>query len=567
MHLQMRFFRNKIDIDIYMIAAACIILLSMALRLFFIAQNWPRTDSDEGTVGLMALHIAQLKDFPVYMYGQGGTLGSLEAFVGALLFPLFGPTAFALRFGLLLLFALFLISMYALTSLLYTRGLALLTLVLLSLGTPEILFREYSALAGHAETPLFGALLVLVAARLALSSPEHQSAERRSWRRMLGYGVWGALVGLAFWNDPLAGPFMLTSAVFLFVFCRHELRRPVLICIGLGLLLGLFPILIYNFTVPLKESSLSVFSFLVDTGHPVASDSLFERLGVSFLVTLPISTGATPLCPTTGQNVWPLTAQILPCTLVHGAWSLVLAGCWLTAGIMALRFLHSTWRPFFERTMALDLRKETILQGARLMLVGSALLTFLIFALSVQSITGPWSNHRYLIALGVATPALLWPLWRTLTMASWRPARAVVLKLFCGLVLACYIVTMGVGTWLTTTQIAAAQSYMRARGDLASTLIKMHVTHIYTDYWSCNLTAFLTLERVQCDVLDTQLQQGVNRYQPYVSVVEHDPHAAYVFQADSPQARALALRLKQGTSGTLYLSTYVDGYVIYQPVN
>ncbi len=62
-----------------MLVASVIIALSTGLRLFFLIHHWPETNSDEGTVGLMALHIAHGTDFPVYMYGQGGTLGSLEA--------------------------------------------------------------------------------------------------------------------------------------------------------------------------------------------------------------------------------------------------------------------------------------------------------------------------------------------------------------------------------------------------------------------------------------------------------------------------------------------------------
>ncbi len=142
MHLNLRLLPSNIKIDRYKFSAIIIIVLSSALQFFFIVHNWPETNSDEGTVGLMALHIAHFKDFPVYLYGQGGTLGSLEAYVGALLFPIFGQTVFALRFGLLLLFIPFLISMYLLTSLLYSKGLALLTLILLSLGSSELLFRR-----------------------------------------------------------------------------------------------------------------------------------------------------------------------------------------------------------------------------------------------------------------------------------------------------------------------------------------------------------------------------------------------------------------------------------------
>jgi hypothetical protein len=44
--------------DRYHIAAFIVILLSSLLRFYLILLGWPSLDSDEGTMGLMALHIA-----------------------------------------------------------------------------------------------------------------------------------------------------------------------------------------------------------------------------------------------------------------------------------------------------------------------------------------------------------------------------------------------------------------------------------------------------------------------------------------------------------------------------
>src|SRR5260370_14320206 len=105
------------------------ILIATLLRFLLISQGWPQTDSDESTMGLMALHIAYRGEHPTFFYGQN-YMGSLEAYLGAVFFHLFGTSIFSLRMGLILLFTLFLISMYLLTSLLYSRGLALVSLVL-----------------------------------------------------------------------------------------------------------------------------------------------------------------------------------------------------------------------------------------------------------------------------------------------------------------------------------------------------------------------------------------------------------------------------------------------------
>jgi hypothetical protein len=558
MMLQLRSGHWKFSVDGYMLAAALIIVLSCSLRLFFIAHNWPETNSDEGTVGIMALHVAHLSDFPIYLYGQG-ELGSLEAYVGALLFPVFGPTVFALRFGVLLLFIPFLIAMYQLASLLYNRKLALLTLVLLSIGSPEVLFREFAALAGHGEMPLSGALILLVTTRLALSVPEDENKPGK--RRLLGYSLWGFLVGAALWNDPLSLPFALSSGLFLLLFCRVELRRSILLSAALGLLIGLLPCFIYSFTVPVAEGSLSVFSFLTAYAHPVASDSPVERFAAAFLVSIPVSTGATMLCPMTAKSAWPLdlhNPQVVQCTALHGMWALALVLLWLVAVIIAVRALRPVWQTLRAGTQKPAERE--VVEGARLMLLSSALLAFLIFAASVQAITGPWSNHRYLMAIEVATPALTWPLWQIWSIRYPRRLQGLSLKILSVALLVFYAATLGMGTWQATWQFAEAQSFTHEREMLLTTLRRLHIRHMYTEYWTCDLTAFLSQEQITCSVVDKELQPGVNRYQPYMSEVARDKQAAYVFP-DGFLVPATWAKL-QAALGPHYRIITADGYII-----
>ena len=113
-------------------------------------------------MGLMALHIVQKGEHPTFFYGQD-YMGSLEAYIAAAMFRLFGPSTFSLRLALIFLFVLFLISMYYLTSLLYTKKFALAVLILLSLGSDALLQRELEAIGGYPETILFGTLAFLIA--------------------------------------------------------------------------------------------------------------------------------------------------------------------------------------------------------------------------------------------------------------------------------------------------------------------------------------------------------------------------------------------------------------------
>ena len=59
-------------------------------------------------MALEALHIAYRGEHPVFLYGQN-YMGTIEAYLGALLFHIFGVSSFSIRLGLALMFALFLV--------------------------------------------------------------------------------------------------------------------------------------------------------------------------------------------------------------------------------------------------------------------------------------------------------------------------------------------------------------------------------------------------------------------------------------------------------------------------
>ena len=111
-----------------------LIMAGTLIRLGLLLLDWPATDSDEGTMGLMALHITH-GAHPVFFYGQT-YMGALQAYLGAALFTLFGASVFTLRLGLLLLFMLFLAVMYALVRRLYDHRFALFSLASFLLTNP-----------------------------------------------------------------------------------------------------------------------------------------------------------------------------------------------------------------------------------------------------------------------------------------------------------------------------------------------------------------------------------------------------------------------------------------------
>jgi hypothetical protein len=551
------------------IAAFIIILLASGLRIALIAQGWPGTDSDEATMGLMATHIAYRGELPVFFYGQSH-IGTLEAFLGAVLFHILGPSLFSLRLGVVLLFALFLVSMYLLTSLFYSKRLALVTLVLLSLGSNTILFRELSAEGGHPETPLFGSLLLLFTTWVALSSVgrgEELPPGKRKWRNLL-YGLWGCMVGASLWNDLLAIPFIVIAGLFLWLYCRAELRKSTVLSILIGMGIALMPMILYNFTVPITNTSLSVIGMVSGVGLSSAPPSILKDLTGTILVSLPIALGAGALCNIPSNAAWPLSLQSSPqtlrCTAVHGAWGLGFIVLFLIAFLLAAKMCWQSPYQLTSQTGSSEERRATILRFARLAVLGSAGLSLLIFALGPQPYLDPLSATRFLVALRIATPAILWPIWRVGDVAGRLPrGMTTLLKLGKYGLLLCVGITLLIGSIQTFTLVPAVQGKNQQERAFVHDLLRMGATHIYTDYWTCDLIIFLSQEQIICAVLDEHLQPGFDRYTPYAAIVRHDPHAFYVFSEKSPQASACATKM----AGGAYQLTVVDNYDVYHPID
>src|SRR5207248_1081562 len=100
-------------------------------------------------------------------------------------------------------------------------------------------------------------------------------------------------------------------------------------------------------------------------------------------------------------------------------WSLGYITLMVLALFMAIMPLWKLWHLRRSRTpeWTAEERQASIIYSARLALLCSAGLTLVLFALSPLAAEKPWST-RYLIGLLSATPAVLWPLWKGITMVK-----------------------------------------------------------------------------------------------------------------------------------------------------
>lgn len=398
-------------------------MLAVAIRVWLVARGWPGpADSDEATMGLMALHIANQGAHPLIFYGQH-IVGPQEAYIGAAIFRVLGPSALSLRLGLVLLYIPFLVVMYLLARLLYSRGLALVVLLLLTLGSPEMLGAQLFA-GGHAETPLYCAALVLLATWQSLAAAR---AGRTARRVALGWVGWAALAGFAVWGDPLVTPFVVASGAVLVRSIGPVAARRAVVS-ALKLATGVAIVLLMLVTaLPSLASAMGVTGgarSLGWHGHGIGSLSAANVVG-TLTESLPLALGANAVCPLppqindaaqpaqslTIQSSWmgqqPIVWPPSPCGVVHAAWAvlaLLLGVVAFTGAFLLYRKVAWSTRP---RSEALATRLV-----ARMALLGGAGLTLLIFVLSPAPATEPWTTRRYLVGMLVAMQTVVWPLYR-----------------------------------------------------------------------------------------------------------------------------------------------------------
>lgn len=565
-------------------------------------------------MGLMARDILYHNKFVVMYYGQD-YMGSLQAWLGAIFFNMFGPTVFALRLGVVLELVFFLVAMYLLSCLLYSRPVGVISLLILSLGSSQMLFYHVFAGGGPNEVLLFGTLLSLLAAHLALTTRIPLKNTRQRHCRYAGFALWGLLAGLALWSDPLVLPFVLMPGSLILVCCWHEYKSLAPLLITLCFLIGFSPYIIFFATIPREHVKNRIIPFssqlqLVTTHEkistvplpplpPVSKQSqrlihstaqasatqyyygdnnqivlpptLMRQLLGLMVVALPLHSGAMVLCPISSHEVWPLSwkssAYALQCSAFHAAWGLANILLWGIAVWLAIHWLLVYRRQVHQHTFVDgSMRDQATIHAARLMILAAAGLGLLVYGASITPALVPWTSSRYLIALHIATPGLIIALWDLMNTLKRH-------QLFLrGLALVVRYATLAIvlgvliqGTFATLSGLDGTQRHNMQEARLITQLENQGIHRFYTDYWTCDRLAFESQERLICAVLNGKLQPDLDRDWPYRAQVYSDPHAAFVFLKNSEQLKTFIQRIAGHEHA--FESSEIEGYMVYRPVS
>ncbi len=568
LELQARKTAWKHHTRLYEYGLLTLVIAASLLRIALISNNWPVLTSDEAMSGLMAKHIAAQGAHPIFYYGQYYT-GALEAYIGAIFFDVFGPSAFALRAGLIFFFAFFLLIMFYLTRLLYNKQLALITIGLLGMGSSNLFLHQLQAVGNVAEIACLGALLFLIGSWLAITAQgslldKTPSTQRK---RLLLYSLFGFLAGLAFWSNQIMLPWIVTTIVLLFLFCRHELRRWYGLYLALGAILGAAPLIYYNLHVPPDQSSpdalLSLYHAARITMISQHISPLRQLVGTLFYA-LPGVTGANPLCSVDTLPLFgPTNIQTFTCTIKQGMWTAGYCVLWGYACYLAVRALGRHRQHLPAGAPVHEERLYITLQWTRLLLLVSAMLTLVIYELSPTSALTPDTTSGDLICVLIALPALFWPLCNGVVQYKTRTIHLVRLIRITTVALLLFVeITFVFGAVQTLQDIPHAQMAYKSDIALIRDLLAIDATRIYTDYNTCGKLMLQSDEHIICSNLDAYLQPALDRYQPYQTMVRDAPGGTYVYRSDAPQITTIEREIR--ILNIPYQHYVFEGYVIYR---
>ncbi|MGC4896216.1 hypothetical protein [Micromonospora sp. DT31] len=484
-------------------AAALLGAAGVGYRLVLTLLTVPASNSDEATFGLAALHIAEGRERPVFLYGQH-YMGVLESYLAAPLVGVAGPSWPLLRLPVLVLYGIFVWLAYLTTRRLFSPWLAVAVVGLLALGSERVVRDQLTAVGGRPEVKPVVLVLLLVAVALGAGRLRH---------RWLATGAFGLLAGLALWSDWLIAPYLLAAGVVLVLAVPRELVGWPGVLLVAGFVVGIAPVVKDNIVAPAGQDSLSVLRE-ISTKEGVVP-SVAQRLRGGLLEGVPLASG---LCPMDGCAPWARWFGLLyPVLLVAAA----------VLGLLAYR-------------RAAD-HAARVRAAAILALVAGAAATLLVYVRSPLAATDPLGNARYLSVLQVSLPAVLWPLWlaaahpvRSVAGRAARIGRATAAAVLAGLAAA----TLA-GTVTFLAGVPGVRSEERTARRLADTVLRAGLHEVYGDYWTCHRLVFNTGEAVACGVLDDALRPGQNRYPAYWRRVARADRPGYVVGVGSPAERTL----------------------------
>lgn len=257
------------------------ILLAAAAgwKVWILCLNAVPFNGDEAIVGLMARHILLQGEHPVFFYGQA-YMGSLDAYLVAAAFSIFGIQIWVIRLVQVLLYLGVLATTVVLCQSLFESWEAgMVAAALLAIPPVNMTLYTTASLGGYGEALLIGNLILI--SGMAWSR-QIQTGQKRHF--LLWAGLFGFCVGLGLWANALTLVYSIPVIIMVAVMLVRKWKNAdrgflAVIAAAAGFFLGSLPWWIYAFT----QGFSSLFTELLGNNVAVETGPWLSRIGQHIL--------------------------------------------------------------------------------------------------------------------------------------------------------------------------------------------------------------------------------------------------------------------------------------------
>jgi len=217
------------------IVFAALFLLGAAARIYGAWELRHNLNPDAGIVALMAKHMAEGGDFPIFFYGQA-YMGSLEPMVSALFCALFGCSGFMVTLGTAFVSWLVLFAVYLWARDAHSPLAGLFAAAFCVIGPSAFLHYGVSPRGGYSVTILFSTLILWLSSKLIAESNSNSG----KWLLL------GLLAGLGWWSNQLIISSILTAAILGLAFLGKKIFSLNTVLAAAGFFIGSLPFWWWN---------------------------------------------------------------------------------------------------------------------------------------------------------------------------------------------------------------------------------------------------------------------------------------------------------------------------------
>ncbi|GAB4579660.1 MAG: hypothetical protein Fur0022_23980 [Anaerolineales bacterium] len=456
------------------------------LKVGFLLGEVVPFNADEAIVALMARHILQGTERPLFFYGQA-YLGSLDAWLIAGGFALFGQKVWVIRLVQLLLYLGTLWTTAKLGEKVFSRKVGVLAGWFLAIPTVNVTLYTTATLGGYGEALLIGNLVLWLALRLA---------DNGRIAKLLDWFLFGVLVGFGLWVFGLTLVFSAPAGLFLLWHGWRErgkrTLKPLLVA-GAGFLLGAVPYWVGVFQLGGARVAAELGGSAI---AGVSGGGWLEQVGQHLISLVLLGTSVIFGVRPPWEVRW-LALPLIPFVLMFWGWVILrmfrmqkTPGQWLLLGVILTLVAGFVFTPF-----GADPSGRYFLPLA-----------------------GPLSLFAAATVIGVKIPRVRWAL--------------------IGLVIVFHLIGTGQAARKNppgiTTQFDAVTWLDKSYDDdLIAFLREKGETRGYTNYWVAYPLAFLSQEELIFVPelpyhLDFRHTRRDNRYAPYNALVEQAERVAYI---------------------------------------